>query len=87
MCLVSNNLCNDRCELQCWVRRELEAEVFLEEDEEDGSILDSTLVHLEKIVADATKYLGVKPQKKKLLVEDISLEGICRGLVSSALTN
>ena len=26
---------------------------FLEEDEEDGNVLDSTLAHLEKIVADA----------------------------------
>ena len=41
----------------------LKADVLMEEDE-DGGVLDSTLAHLERIVADATKYLGTRARKQ-----------------------
>ena len=41
----------------------LEQDAFMEE-EEDGGVLDSTLSHLERIVADATKYLGNRARRQ-----------------------
>ena len=35
------------------------------EGDEDGGVLDSALSHLERIVADATKYLGARERKQE----------------------
>ena len=37
--------------------------INMDEDEEDGDVVDSTFAHLEKIGADAIKYLGARPKK------------------------
>ena len=53
-----NSVCRIRIELKA-----LKAEALLEEDEEENSVLDLTLAHLERIVADALKYLVTRPRK------------------------
>ena len=41
----------------------LEAEAQLEEDEEESGVMDSTLAHLERVLAETTKYLGTRTKK------------------------